>query len=103
MNIGLASALNHSRSDGSAKFFTPDPVRMSDHEAAVHARNRAIVFTRIGLLPGDNTDLLEALGLIPTVRPPAEHELFQCPQCERLFASGQARSMHFRVHGGVRS
>lgn len=29
---------------------------------------RAIVLVKIGLRPGDNTDMLEALGLIPTTR-----------------------------------
>lgn len=34
-------------------------------EAAAHAKARAIVTIRIGLRPGNNTDVLEALGLIP--------------------------------------
>lgn len=46
------------------------------------SRDAAIVITRIGLRPGDNTDILEALGLIPTQasRVPNNPPTF-CAQC----------------------
>jgi hypothetical protein len=54
-------------------------------EAAAHAKARAIVTILIGLRPGNNTDVLEALGLIPTVRallpaPPIVD--FTCQDCD---------------------
>lgn len=49
-----------------AKEYVPAETQ-SEQELKVRAKERLIVLTKIALRPGDNTDMLEALGLIPAV------------------------------------
>lgn len=48
-------------------FGSPEFASPSAKEQAVRERERLIVLTRVGLRPGNHVDVLEMLGLIPTV------------------------------------
>jgi hypothetical protein len=45
------------------------------------AKYRAIVWTKISLRPGDNSDILEALGLIPTTHTPVHERTAAVATC----------------------
>lgn len=80
VTIGSKSVDVWPRVFGSPEFALP-----SDRERGQRDRERLIVLTKIGLRPGNNLDVMEALGLVP-VAPKPEHT----PAAVKVISAGLA-------------
>jgi len=77
--------------------------RLVDKAAAFDKKCAAVVFTKISLRPGDNTDVLEALGLIP---PTGKHLVpvpsSECAWCEWVSVPGTDPMIAYRSHRSLK-
>lgn len=80
MSAGRVILPGRSRAPKPYKEYEPSQTAIND--AKLHAKYSLIVLTKIAIRPGNNNDMLEALGLIPTVRKEKEVTAGRWPRTE---------------------